>query len=169
MFIAAIRFGKIGYHQATLEPHHIVALQKVFYASSFLHTTTLALTKISLLIMLHRIFEVIRGFRITCWIFGGIVSAWWAAAFFAGAFICYPLLNIWKANAKDTCGNMATANIITSIPWVLTDIAILIAPMPVIRRLQLDRARKFRIYSAFLVGAMYALAPSKSYPVLMLS
>jgi hypothetical protein len=154
MFAAATRFAKGGYHMAALEPHHIVALQQVFYASSFLQTTALALSKLSLLIMLYRIFEIVRGFQITCWILGGVVTAWWAAAFFAGAFICYPAASIWEPNTKGTCGNMELLNVVTPIPWVLTDFAILIAPLPVIRKLQIDRARKRRVYAAFLLGAM---------------
>jgi hypothetical protein len=154
MLAAATRFAKGGYHQAALSPHHVVALQKAFYVASFLQTTGLALCKISLLILLHRIFEIVPTFKKTCWVLGGIVIAWWCAAFFGGAFVCYPASHIWEPNSKGTCANAELLNLITPIPWVLTDFAILIAPIPVIRKLQLDRGRTMRVYAAFLIGAL---------------
>lgn len=106
-----------------------------------------------MLVFLYHIF-VTRRFRIAVWVLAGIVVVWWAARFFGGAFICYPAAHIWIPNLKATCGNQKLMDVITPIPWVLTDFAILLAPIPVIKHLRLSKERKIRLYAAFLMGGM---------------
>ncbi|KAF2464810.1 uncharacterized protein BDR25DRAFT_95330 [Lindgomyces ingoldianus] len=166
MFGAATKFAKGGYHQGALTKNDVVALQKVFYASSFLQTSTLALAKLSLLVLLHRVFEIMRGFQITCWVLGVIVSFWWTATFFAGAFICYPASHIWQPNESGTCGNQVLLDLISPIPWVLTDFIILIAPIPVIRKLQLPKEQRIRVFAAFLIGAITCIVSVIRYRTL---
>lgn len=55
---------------------------------------------------------------------------------------------------QGTCGNQALLDIISPIPWVLTDFAILISPIPVIRQLQLSKEKKIRVSAMFLLGGL---------------
>ena len=120
---------------------------------SFLQTTTLMLSKMSLIILLHRIF-VIPAYRFTLKILGAVVLCWWAAAFFGGAFICFPPSKLWDPSVDATCGNQQILDYATPIPWVLTDFAILISPVPVIKSLQVSRRKRAGLYAIFLMGGM---------------
>ncbi len=124
------------------------------YASSFLQTSSLALAKISLIIFLYRIFFIVEGFKRTCWILGAIVMSWWIAAFFSNAFICLPVSHTWVPESKGTCGNQYLLDLIIPLPWILTDLTILVAPMLVVRQLQLAGAQKTKVYVAFFIGTI---------------
>lgn len=52
------------------------------------------------------------------------------------------------------CGNEAIFTLIVPIPWVLTDFAILIAPLPMVKKLQLPRMEKIGICALFLTGGL---------------
>lgn len=38
--------------------------------------------------------------------------------------------------------------------WILTDVAILISPIPVIKQLQLPQSQKMGVYASFLIGGL---------------
>ena len=126
---------------------------QTFYASNFLHTSSLVLSKLSLLVLLHSVFAV-PGFRLTCWILGVVVVLYWVPAIFGGAFICFPPSSLWDFGTQATCGNDTLLNFITPIPWVLTDFAILISPIPMIKHLHVTKRKRVSLYAMFLFGGV---------------
>ena len=58
----------------------------------------------------------------------------------------------WDSEVHGHCGNLALLTVIMPIPWVLTDFAILIAPIPAVRKLQLPRTEKIGLCELFLTG-----------------
>lgn len=52
------------------------------------------------------------------------------------------------------CENEKMLNLIDPIPWILTDFAILIAPIPMIGSLQLSWHKKIGIIAVFLTGGL---------------
>ena len=133
---------------------------EAYYATYFLQTSALALTKLSILILLRRIF-VIRAFRITVWILGGIIVAWWIAITIGNALICFPQGSPWKPNLKTAaCADRRLMNEVAPIPWVLTDFAILLCPIPVLENLQVPRGKRIGLYAVFLMGGMWVFQGS---------
>lgn len=117
----------------------------------------LASAKISLLILLYRIF-IIKTFRITVLVLMAVVGVWYVAITLAGALICLPVKSRWHPDIPGHCGNQYILNIIDPIPWILTDFAILFAPIPMVWRLQMPTRRKAAIAGLFLVGGLYVRA-----------
>ena len=124
-----------------------------FYALVPLQDSALALAKLAILVQLYRIF-ITRRFRTVLLILGGIVVGWWISITFAYAFICSPIRSNWQRNIPHTCGNQDALNWTAPIPWILTDFAILFAPIPMVRSLQLSRAKKIGICALFLSGGL---------------
>ena len=116
-----------------------------------LQTTALFLGKLSVLVLLHRIF-ITRKFQLTARILGLIVIAWYLSSLFGYAFICYPIQMNWNSKISGHCGNLQLLTVIVPIPWVLTDFAILIAPIPMVRKLQLPVLEKIGLCALFLTG-----------------
>lgn len=153
MIACSTRYARAGWHILALNRKQLIAFQKTFYASPFLQTTSLATAKLSLLVFLRRIFVTPR-FRATVWILGAIVIAWWIAVFFACAFVCFPSASMWTPNLRGTCVNQEILDYVSPVPWLFTDFAILISPIPVIKNLGLSRSRKIDLCAIFLMGGV---------------
>ncbi|KAL8786446.1 MAG: hypothetical protein Q9213_002762 [Squamulea squamosa] len=111
----------------------------------------LASAKISILILLHRIF-ITPAFRIAAIVLMFIITAWFIALTLASALICSPIETAWNPNVQGKCGNQYIMDIIAPIPWILTDFIILLAPLPIVLKLQMPRRQK-----AGLVGLLLDL------------
>lgn len=78
-------------------------------------------------------------------------------------FICRPLALYWDPTLPGHCGNLIVLWIITGTLNILTDLAILILPMPYLYSLEIATYRKMVLIATFGIGFMYA------YPILSLS
>ena len=87
-------------------------------------------------------------------ILAAIVLAWFLSSFFGYVFMCYPIQANWNPAIHATCGNSAIFTVIVPIPWVLTDFAILFAPITEVKKLQLPRLEKIGISALFLTGGL---------------
>lgn len=113
----------------------------------------MAVAKLSALYLLHKIF-VTRAFRITIKILSLIVIMWWISFTFAYAFICSPIRYNWEPMIPHKCGNREAVFLLAPIPWIVTDFAILIAPLFVIRTLHTRLSEKIGLCALFLTGGM---------------
>lgn len=125
--------------------------RQAYYALGFLQTTSLATAKLSLLYLLHRIF-IIREFQITMRVLGAIVALWWLTFTLADAFVCSPVRANWQPQIAHDCRSQHAILIAGPVPWIVTDFAILIAPLFVIRILQLRLRDKIGLSALFLSG-----------------
>lgn len=125
----------------------------MFFASGYTQTTALALAKLSLIILLHRIFAVNR-FRVITWILAVIVILWWVASILVGTLNCLPIESLWNPEIPGHCGDQFKIQISEPIPWIITDFAVLVAPLPMIKRLHLPWNQRAGLAGLFLLGGM---------------
>ena len=52
------------------------------------------------------------------------------------------------------CGDVRVLLLFGAVPWILTDFAILIAPLFVVKNLQLKREDKIGLFALFLTGGL---------------
>lgn len=71
-----------------------------------------------------------------------------------GSLICQPVKSYWDPNTPGHCGNSYIFDLILPLPWIVTDFAILVAPLPVIRKLHTPTRQKVMLSALFLVGGM---------------
>ncbi|KAI4276075.1 MAG: hypothetical protein LQ337_002743 [Flavoplaca oasis] len=88
-------------------------------------------------------------------ILGTIILLRWVASLIGYLAMCVPINKNWNPTVEGRCGNQYIFTLVVRIPWVVTDFAILFAPIPVIRGLQLPRTEKIGICALFLTGALY--------------
>ena len=72
---------------------------------------------------------------------------------------CIPLNYIWDRTVKGYCLKIPLAATILAAFNVLTDIIILVMPMPLLWKLQMERKEKLQIMGMFLLGGLYASLP----------
>lgn len=114
------------------------------------------LTKISLLMLFHRIF-VTPAFRISTKIIGVIVVLWWIGTILADTLICLPINHGFNPEIPGHCGDKQLLAILPPIPWIVTDLVILLMPLPVVWNLHLPRIQRIGLGALFLLGGLYVL------------
>ncbi|KAI4094994.1 MAG: hypothetical protein LQ344_001841 [Seirophora lacunosa] len=60
----------------------------------------------------------------------------------------------WNKNIKGHCGSTKLNRDLNPLPWIITDFAILVMPIPMVRKLQLPRSQKFGLAGLFLLGGV---------------
>lgn len=126
-----------------------------YFAATMLFVVSAAAIKLSILFFYHRIFPT-RVFRNVSIAIGVAVIAWFVLYVFLIFFACIPLEYFWdKTLPGGHCVNIDdTSYYGTSPPDIVTNIAILILPVPYLWKLQMHRAKKVAIMAIFVLGSL---------------
>ena len=127
---------------------------RVIYVNEPLWYTSFLFTKLSVLFFYNRVFSVKSQMRIALYAIGSITTIWWIVIFFVTVFQCKPVTgSIGMPGSK--CYPPMPFFYAQVIPNLITDFAILLAPMPIIWRLQMRLTKKLGLTIVFLVGYLY--------------
>lgn len=125
---------------------------QAFWASLIAYYMSLGLTKSSILLQYHRVFPT-RKFQVACWCVFAVVVCYTIWTVFSSIFACVPVQAFWtKERAR--CIDQFAMWFTNAAINITTDFAIIILPMPVIRRLQLGRRQKSALIGIFGVGGL---------------
>ncbi|KAL4733773.1 hypothetical protein BDV11DRAFT_199484 [Aspergillus similis] len=155
-----IRAG-IGYDHVTAivtdprwgtEP--VTMMSKLIIPLQFLWVLSLSCTKISILLLYLRIFPV-RWLVVSSYATMGVIVAWAMATILAGCLICRPFAYNWDQTIPGGhCGNQVTSFQITGTINLLTDVVVLVLPMPNLSKLQMATYKKVTLIAVFGLGAV---------------
>lgn len=111
--------------------------------------------KISILLFYIRIFSF-RNFRILAYIVGGIVISHGIGVFFAAIFQCSPITYTWdKTIIGGSCFDQEAFYRYVSPPNIVTDVLILVMPLPYVWKLQTQVEQKVALTGVFLLGSLW--------------
>ena len=111
-----------------------------------------------MLFFYNRLFNAKSQMRITLYAIGSITIIWWIVIFFMSIFQCKPVTgSIGVRGSK--CFPSLPFFYAQAIPNLITDFAILVAPMPTIWTLQMRLTKKLGLAFVFLVGYLYVTWP----------
>lgn len=129
---------------------------KITFSESVLYFLITCTTKLSLLLLLHRIFAISRSFRIQIYTAEAAVVAFWISATVADLLNCIPLEWTWKNGNADPryCINYNTFWLVTGIFESVIDLVILALPLGMVFKLHLNRSKKFGVAGIFLLGGL---------------
>ena len=130
---------------------------RALFATEITFTTALALNKLAVVLMYHRLFEVERKMRIAVKVLAAVVVGWWVAVEVTTLLQCTPIHKLWNYEVEGDCIDIVTFFEGSAIPNVIIDLAILLLPQPIIWRLRLSKANKIALCGIFLLGALYVL------------
>ena len=123
-----------------------------FWASLIAYYLSLGLTKSSILLQYHRVFPT-RKFQVACGCLFAVVICYTIWTVFSSIFACVPVRAFWtKERAR--CIDQFAMWFTNAAINITTDFAIIILPMPVIRRLQLGKRQKSALIGIFAVGGL---------------
>ncbi|KAJ5756086.1 hypothetical protein N7533_005629 [Penicillium manginii] len=147
------RFGGTGIHMWNVTPEMFTVFQKVILAAAVIYVPALAFAKVALIILYHRIVNKQPLYVWSLHIISAIVCGYSIAIVFALIFACNPIERGW--NAAITTGYCVNRNglyIATAVTNIVTDIALLVFPFPLVLGLQMPRIQKVGLLIMFIVG-----------------
>ncbi|RFU30509.1 hypothetical protein B7463_g5835, partial [Scytalidium lignicola] len=164
-FVIAMIKYKIGIHAYHVKADNIIMLAKLLLVAEVLYIVNLPWTKLSLLFMFYSIFHF-SSFKRQAYIIDSFIIAWAICGIFLLIFICVPVQKLWYPQLPGHCINQMAAWIANATSIILTDIAILIIPIPHFWKLQLRKSEKIALTSAFSLGFFVVFASAYRFSVL---
>ena len=124
-----------------------------FYSSIVLYNVAMCLVKISILLQYRRIFSS----PVMQWITAGgvvFVAAWTVMIAFLLTLVCMPVAKFWDSTIDGKCLNMLAIWYVMASFNLITDIALFVLPLPVIRSLHLPKRQKYILSLVFGLGLL---------------
>ncbi|RDW56862.1 hypothetical protein BP5796_12929 [Coleophoma crateriformis] len=153
LYAVQIADAKLGMrvHITEVPADNLTLLLKLLVAYQLIYGTVQALAKISYLCFYLRIFvndEFIKAVKIVA----AIVVAWWTANVLQVFLICTPFKLNYDVTITGTCGNRPAAYTAIGAINLITDVAILLLPIPTVWKLQMPVSSKIGICGVFAIG-----------------
>ncbi|KAJ5189369.1 hypothetical protein N7491_005703 [Penicillium cf. griseofulvum] len=144
-------FHGMGEHYTDIPAPIYKAQMIYFWASVPIYQTSLISTKMSILLQYKRVFSTPR-MRLACWLMIGVLGVYGTWTIISAWANCVPLAKFWDDTVPGFCFDKKALWFSNSAIHIITDIVILIYPMPVLKSLQLPRRQKFALMAVFALG-----------------
>lgn len=141
----------MGLHSSTLSPEMLMTQNIWFWASIWLYVSAIGFAKLSVLTQYLRIF-VGKKTKIATWAMIVIVIVYTIQGDLVGIFSCTPVNKFWNRPLPGTCVNAAVYYYITIAMNILTDIAVVVIPVPALMKLNIPTNQKYGLVFAFALG-----------------
>ncbi|EOO00993.1 putative integral membrane protein [Phaeoacremonium minimum UCRPA7] len=164
-FIFAMYGAGMGIHADKVPLDQIVLMAKFLLVAEILYAWNLCWTKISLLLMYYRIFRF-PFFKRMAYAIGAFIIAWGITITFLFIFICVPVQKLWYTDLPGHCINQVGTWIANAASTIVTDLAILVLPIPQVWKLQLRKPEKIALTFAFCLGFFVVFASAYRFSVL---
>jgi hypothetical protein len=104
----------------------------------------------------YRIVQKNRMWRNIYYVTMSVVTGWAVSQIFVNAFSCIPLEAVWDHSIKGNCEPLSphTMSAISSVGNIITDVIILILPIPMVLKLKTSTAQKWTLISLFSLGLL---------------
>ncbi|KAF2657472.1 hypothetical protein K491DRAFT_594998 [Lophiostoma macrostomum CBS 122681] len=141
------------------DPTYVYTTQDIFYlklafATSVLYFTIAGATKLGILLMYNRIFNVSQSFRYQLFTVSGMVVGWWIGCTVSTLTNCIPLKWSWINSLADPryCFNYNVFWMASGACEIFLDVLILMLPVSVVVRMRFSLKRKLTVLGIFLLG-----------------
>lgn len=118
-----------------------------------MYNASLAFTKFSILFQYLRIFPG-KPFRLACYAMMAIVATYSSWAIVSGFVNCVPVAKFWNKDLPGSCLDFEAIWFFNASMNIVTDIALLLLPMPLLSKLQLPRTQKIALMGVFAMGIL---------------
>ncbi|KAI2606762.1 hypothetical protein GGR54DRAFT_408126 [Hypoxylon sp. NC1633] len=125
---------------------------KMFYVLSISYNTTLLLIKFALFCQYYRLIQEVSYYRRLYLSIMAVVGGWVIAQEFILIFPCTPIHMYWDHEASGTCLDGTLTGWMNGIGNLITDVIILVLPIPVVWRLNLKSGKRWAVIAIFALG-----------------
>lgn len=159
--IAMVKKAGTGRHLdyvAATDPLMIMEHFKGIMVHEILHLPAVAFPKLCVALLYLRVFTN-KWARIATWVLIVTIAATWFSYTVAAMFQCVPFNFNWdKSNPDGRCFNVALFAASSSIPNIVTDVAVLFLPIRTIMDLKVSIGRRIGLLLIFLTGSIGIVA-----------
>ena len=152
-----VRLAGLGYHEIVVletEPSKLVTWLKMNVVAEYVNGFARTLPKISTLFLYLQIFTT-RPYRMAAYMIMSVIVTNLLIGIILASVICQPFAYQWdKSIHGGRCLNISKFYQWITFPNILTDIAMLLLPLPVIYRLQKSRIQRIGLLLTFLTGSV---------------
>ncbi|KAM5454668.1 hypothetical protein MaudCBS49596_001965 [Microsporum audouinii] len=132
---------------------YVIIGSLLYFALQMLYRVTINMTKLSILLLYRKIFDTERfRFKLICDILFIYIILYTIATFLVTIFQCDPIPKAWSRAIPGSCINLTAFWYANAALHTLTDVMILILPMPVIKGLKLPQRQKLALIVVFALG-----------------
>lgn len=153
-----VKYGGAGRHVEAVildNPQKVITRGKIDKSLEFIDFAAITGSKLAILCLYHRIFTT-TPYKIATYVTGTMVILNWLAALILSVTICRPFAFQWDRKIPGGhCGDIITAYQFIGVPNIVTDVMMMVLPMPAIYKLHVDLAAKLGLFATFLMGSMY--------------
>lgn len=142
-----------GMHKLDLTPPERGTALKMFFIAQTPYKVTVCLNKIAAILLYLRLF-VSKDFRMACFVVMGIIVAWSIGGVGATIWQCIPIEASWNKNIDGNCIDSNKFWIAYAVMNILTDVMVLVLPIPSIMRLQMSMRDRLLLCCVFLLGGL---------------
>ncbi|KAK1145238.1 hypothetical protein N8T08_004391 [Aspergillus melleus] len=143
-----------GYHIYDVSAPHQILFRKYCYIATVLYCPMALLTKIALLSILIRIFSPYKSKIIFIYVFLGCLAIYYTVAEIVKIRMCDPVPAYWDQRINASCLDQRAALIADSVISVVSDLIILVLPLPLTWSLQMSRNKKLRVVGMLSAGGL---------------
>lgn len=108
--------------------------------------------KMSICVLLIRVFGLNRAFRLAAWCALGLCIAWTIMVISVGAGLCRPFSYNWNRDQDGSCGNSVAAYISIAATDIGVDAVLITLPMPWLWKLQMATKTKIGLTVVFALA-----------------
>lgn len=155
----SILYGGCGYHVLALEetnPAAILIFLKLEFATNILYIFVIATTKLAILAMILRVL-VGRPYIIAAWATIALLVLNFLVEFSSIFWLCQPSSYFWTQVVDPDGGFCLDINLmyrLVSLPNLVIDVMILLIPVPLVKRVHIEKRQKIVLYATFATGGM---------------
>ncbi|KAF9737394.1 hypothetical protein PMIN06_001201 [Paraphaeosphaeria minitans] len=139
------------------------------WVANLLYTMSVMFMKLSIVALYWRLFGLTRKGRIPILLIGGVIIAWGVTIFLIVIFNCDPIAGSWDLSLAATakCVDKKSFYVGGSVPNVITDIVLVIMPLPYVWRLHASVAQRIVLGCIFALGMFVSIVSMIRLSVLL--
>ena len=142
-----------GTHLETISQPDQVRFLKSIYALNEIYISTTPAIKVAALLMYRRVFITPQFWKVTHALMA-LVAAWWLAETIAAIFLCIPVDRWWNRTPDAKCMSLRDFDLAFAIINITFDFVILLLPVNMVWRLQINNIQKAALTFVFLLGGL---------------
>ncbi|KAI4166704.1 MAG: hypothetical protein LQ343_007827 [Gyalolechia ehrenbergii] len=158
LFDVRVYHWGMGRHWYSLSTATQVKFEQIDYAFNLCYTTGYPLSRISLVLLYHRIF-VQRWFRNICWFFIAVFSGYMISTVIVDSLLRIPVRAYWdRTVTPERSVDLVKLYIANAAFNITTDSILLLLPISIVWQLSMTRIQKLGLTAIFGMGALTLVA-----------
>lgn len=142
----------LGLHASAVAHSQVATMTKISLVAKIVFSWNICLTKVSLLLMYYRIFNLSRLEKASLVAIGAFMVLWSAISTFLFVLTCAPVEKLWQPSLAGHCIDLISRWIANTVSTILADLVIIFLPLPQVLKMTMSRMEMIALTLVFAQG-----------------